>query len=161
LPQSNSGGWWIARAQRVLSEEIPAPPDDVRAFYTDLHNIKTVHPLVVSVQGIERAETADGYRQTYQVKDRISLGPFTLPVSYVARLTVPSAGDVITEARQFPRVRLNGVVAFGPMGAGTRITERIMIEAAAVGRVHHARGREGPHRDAGGHAPSFRRLAVL
>ena len=42
--------FWIARADRTLSEEIPAPPDQVRDFYVDLDNIKVVHPLVVSVQ---------------------------------------------------------------------------------------------------------------
>ena len=98
----NPRGWLIARAKRVLTEEVPASPDDVRAFYTDLHNIKTVHPLVVSVRATERTEMADGYRQTYRVKDRIPLGPFTLPTSYLAHLTVPTVGDVITEARQFP-----------------------------------------------------------
>jgi hypothetical protein len=35
---------------------------------------------------------------------------------------------VITEARQFPRVRLHGVVAFTPIGAGTRVTEHIRFE---------------------------------
>jgi hypothetical protein len=127
--QSNSRSLWTARAERVVSDEIPASPDEVRAFYTDLRNIMSVHPLVVSVRATERTETADGYRQTYRVKDRIPLGPFTLPTSYTARLTVASSGEVMTEARQFPGVRLDGVVTFDPAGSGTRITERITIEA--------------------------------
>jgi hypothetical protein len=44
--------YWIAHADRTLSEEIPAPPDQVRDFYVDLDSIKVVHPLVVSVQTI-------------------------------------------------------------------------------------------------------------
>jgi hypothetical protein len=120
---------WISRVERTLSEDVPAPPDDVRAFYTDLDNIKLVHPLVVSVRTVERSETADGYVQTYRVRDRIPLGPLRLPTSYVARLYVPVAGDVLTEARQFPRVRLCGTVAFEPAGTGTRVVERIRIEA--------------------------------
>ena len=108
---------------------MPAAPDDVRAFYVDLNNIKTVHPLVVSVRATARTELADGYRQTYRVKDRIPLGPFTLPTSYVAQLTVAEQGDVISEARQFPGVRLYGVVTFDPVGAGTRLVERLTIEA--------------------------------
>ncbi|MDT5017606.1 MAG: hypothetical protein QOD39_3766 [Mycobacterium sp.] len=127
--QMKSPGLLIARAERVISEEIPALPDDVRAFYVDLHNIKTVHPLVVSVHATERIELADGYRQTYRVKDRIPLGPFTLPTSYVAHLTVATVGEVITEARQFPRVRLHGVVTFDSVGASTRILERLTIDA--------------------------------
>jgi hypothetical protein len=127
--QSNSRGWLITRAERVLSEDVPASPEDVRAFYTDLDNIKAVHPLVVSVRVTARSELADGYHQSYRVKDRIPLGPFTLPTSYTAHLTVPTTGDVITEARQFPGVRLYGVVSFDSVGAGTRIVERLTIDA--------------------------------
>ncbi|BBX47363.1 hypothetical protein GCM10009641_15610 [Mycobacterium cookii] len=120
---------WIAHAEHTLSEEIPAPPDQVRDFYVDLENIKVVHPLVVSVQTIAREETADGYHQTYRVRDRIPLGPLSIGISYRASLDVPVHGDVITEARQFPRVRLNGVVSFEPIDSGTRLTERIRIAA--------------------------------
>ncbi|HVQ97723.1 MAG TPA: SRPBCC family protein [Mycobacterium sp.] len=121
--------FWIAHATRTLTEEIPAPPDQVRDFYVDLDNIKVVHPLVVSVQTTERSQTADGYQQTYRVRDRIPLGPFAIGITYVARLQVPIHGDVITEARQFPRVRLNGTVTFEPIDSGTRLTERLRIAA--------------------------------
>lgn len=122
-------GWWVVNSERALSEDVPAPPEDVRDFYVDLDNIKVVHPLVVSVQTISRSETADGYQQTYRVRDRIPLGRLAIKISYVARLQVPAHGDVITEARQFPRVRLNGVVTFAPIEAGTRLTERLRIAA--------------------------------
>jgi hypothetical protein len=121
--------WWIAHAEHVLSEEIPAPPTQVRDFYVDLDNIKTVHPLVVSVRTISRTETSDGYEQIYRVADRIPLAMITLPISYRARLRVPAHGDVLTEARQFPRVRLYGQLTFEPIEAGTRIIERLHITA--------------------------------
>ncbi|WP_029114101.1 SRPBCC family protein [Mycobacterium sp. URHB0044] len=125
----NSGNsWWIAGAERTVSDVVPAPPDVVRAFYVDLDNIKHVHPLVVSVQSTARTDTADGYAQTYRVRDRIPLGPFTLGIAYTARLWVPVHGDVRTEARQFPRVTLDGVVSFIGVGDGTRITERLRIQ---------------------------------
>jgi len=123
------------RAERVLSEHVPASPDDVRAFYVDLDNIKTVHPLVVSVRATARTELVDGYCQSYRVKDRIPFGPLTLPTSYSAHLRVASTGPVITEARQFPRVRLYGVVSFDPDGKGTRVVERLTIHAP---RLLHA-----------------------
>ena len=66
------------------------------------------------------SQTADGYVQTYRVQDRIPLGPLQLPISYVARLHVPKAGEVTAEARQFPRVRLRTTVTFEQTGAGTR-----------------------------------------
>jgi hypothetical protein len=121
--------WWVARAERTVSEEIPAPPDEVRDFYVDLDNIKQVHPLVVAVRATDRRETADGYVQSYRVQDRIPLGPVRLPISYVARLHVPNSGDVTTEARQFPRVRLDTTVTFEPVDAGTRVTEHMRIGA--------------------------------
>ena len=69
---------WITRVERTLVEDVPGRPDDVRAFYADLDNIKLVHPLVVSVRTVDRSETADGYEQTYRVTDRIPVGPVRL-----------------------------------------------------------------------------------
>ena len=120
---------WIADAAETLFEEIPAAPDAVRDFYVDLDNIKVVHPLVVSVQTISRSEAADGYVQTYRVRDRIPLGRLAIRISYWARVEVPVHGDVLTEARQFPRVRLRGTVSFEPIESGTRLTERLQISA--------------------------------
>lgn len=121
--------WWITHTEHTLSEEVPAAPARVRDFYVDLHNIKTVHPLVISVRDISRADTADGYEQTYRVADRIPLGPLNLRISYWARLQVPTHGDVTSEVRQFPRVRLRETVTFDPIGSGTRVVERIRIAA--------------------------------
>lgn len=121
--------WLVARAQRTVSEQIPAPPSEVREFYVDLDNIKKVHPLVVAVRTTDREQTADGYVQSYRVQDRIPLGPLNLRISYVARLHVPNAGDVTAEAFQFPRVRLRTTVRFEPIDTGTRITEHMRIDA--------------------------------
>ena len=119
----------MAHAERTVTDEIPAPPDVVRGFYVNLDNIKQVHPLVVAVRATHRRQTADGYVQTYRVKDRIPMGPLRLRISYVARLHVPNAGDVTAEAHQFPRVRLRTTVTFEPTDAGTRVTEHMRIDA--------------------------------
>jgi hypothetical protein len=79
---------WTTRIERTVAENVPGPPGDVRAFYTDLDNIQLVHPLVVSVRTIDRTETADGYVQTYRVGDRIPVGPVRVRTSYSARLHV-------------------------------------------------------------------------
>lgn len=121
--------WLIRHTGQTLSEEVAAPPNAVREFYADLNNIKAVHPLIVSVRTISRTESADGYQQTYRVRDRIPLGPLNLRISYLARLQVPAQGDVITEARQFPGVRLNATVTFEPIDSGTRVIERLRIAA--------------------------------
>ncbi len=120
---------WIGRVERTLTKDVPGLPADVRAFYADLDNIPLVHPLVVSVRTVHRGDTADGYEQTYRVTDRIPFGPLRLRASYVVQLKVPRTGDILTDARQFPRVRLRGTVSFTPTGSGTRLIERIGIEA--------------------------------
>lgn len=115
--------------EATVSEDVPAPVDQVRAHYVDLDNITDVHPLVVSVHTLSRRDTDDGYTHTYRVRDRIPMGFATLPVSYTATLRVPRTGPVLTEARQFPAVRLDGVVSFEEIPTGTRLTERIRISA--------------------------------
>ncbi len=118
-----------ARDHQTVADDIPAPPREVLEHYVDLTNIALVHPLVVSVRSVARTQTADGYTQTWRVKDRIPLGPFTLPTTYTARLHVPEDGPVTAEARQFPAVQLNSIVSFDPVPDGTRLTERIEIIA--------------------------------
>lgn len=116
-------------AQRTISEVIPAAPDNVRDFYVDLDNLRTLHPLIVAVQRTARTVGPDGFVSDYRVQDRIPLGRTTLPVTYTATLHVPVEGEVWTEARQFPRVRLRGRVSFDEVDAGTRLTERLSITA--------------------------------
>lgn len=116
-------------AQRTISEVIPAAPDVVRAFYVDLDNLRTLHPLIVAVQRTSRTVGPDGYIADYRVRDRIPLGRGTLPVTYSATMHVPAEGEVWTEARQFPRVRLRGRVCFDAVGDGTRLTERLSVSA--------------------------------
>ncbi len=123
--------WWTVSTERTLADDVPAPPADVRDFYVDLRNMKLVHPLVVSVRTTSRRDTTDGYIEDYRVGDRIPLWKLTVPISYRVRLAVPADGDVVTSARQFPRVRLHGTVSFEAVGVGTRIVERLRISAPA------------------------------
>lgn len=121
--------WWVAHAEHTLTEDVPAPPGEVRDFYVDLDNIKLVHPLIVSVEMLSRSETPAGVDLRYRVRDRIPFGPLGMTITYRARLRVPAEGDVLTEADQTPGVRLRGRVSFEPTAAGTRVVERIRIAA--------------------------------
>ena len=134
------------RTTQVLAQHVPADPDVVRRFYVDLDNITALHPLVVAVRSTGRHETADGYVQSYVVRDRVPFGPVTLPIRYTARLTVPRTGDVIADSRQFPRVRLHTVVSFEPDGAGTLLTERIEFAAPRLLAGVTVREGVGAHR---------------
>jgi hypothetical protein len=121
---------WTGGGDHRLSELIPAEPAAVRDFYVDLANISVVHPLVVSVRPVRHRDTAGGgHLRAYRVRDRIALGRLILRASYTAELYVPEHGDVLTEARQFPGVRLFGRVSFDGGPAGTTLTERLQISA--------------------------------
>ena len=121
--------WWIAETERTLTEDVAAPPDEVRDLYVDLDSLQLVHPLIVSVEELSRTDEADGYRQTYRVTDRIRMGRFSFRITYRAGWHVPVHGAVETEAHQSPSVRLHGTVAFDPAPGGTRVTERLRISA--------------------------------
>lgn len=120
---------WLSRSRFELGEEVPGAPDDVRTFYTDLANMRLVHPLVVAVDCLADRQDARGRRRDYRVRDRIPLGPFSLGVTYRATVLIAPGGVVRTEARQFPSVRLSATVTFVPLGAGTAVTETVDIEA--------------------------------
>lgn len=119
----------MSSSDHVVADDVPAPPAVVRDFYADLNNIVAVHPLVVSVEVTDRAKSAEGHTTTYRVRDRIPFGPFKLTVAYMAKVYVPDHGDLLTEAHQFPRVRVRGRVSFDETNTGTRITERLAIDA--------------------------------
>ncbi|MGX9672784.1 SRPBCC family protein [Mycobacterium sp. HM-7] len=120
---------WLSRSRFELREAVPGAPEDVRTFYTDLANMKLVHPLVVAVDCVDDRQDARGHFRAYRVRDRIPLGPLSLAVTYRATVLIAPGGVVHSEARQFPRVRLRGTVTFAPAGAGTTVIEAVDIEA--------------------------------
>lgn len=137
---------WMSRARFELSEEVPGTPDDVRTFYTDLANMKLVHPLVVAVEVVGDRHDSQGHHRDYRVRDRIPFGPLNLAVTYRATVLIAPDGVVHTEARQFPKVRLRGTVTFEPVGAGTTIAEAVDIEAPRPLMVFTARQAEEAHK---------------
>ena len=115
--------------ERMVVEDIPAPPAEVRAYYVDLKNLAALHPLIVSVNTISDSVTDGVHETTYRIKDRVPVGLLTLPVTYTAIMRVPGDGPETSRALQFPGVRLQSRVTFDPVNAGTRLTESIQISA--------------------------------
>jgi hypothetical protein len=139
--------WWTAYSEHAVSEDIPASPDEAREYYVDLRNTTAVHPLVVSVTPTSAEATDDGVAQTYRVRDRIPLGLVTMPITYTATVRTAGDGVVHTEARQFPAVRLVGVVTFEAIAASTLLTERLVIAAPRLLAGFTARAAVEAHRE--------------
>ena len=116
-----------ATVERTVTDHIPAPPGEVRAYYADLKNLAGVHPLIVSVNLISESVTDGAHETTYRIKDRVPVGFVTVPASYTAIMRVPAEGPVTSQAVQFPGIRLQARVSFDPVEGGTRLTESIQI----------------------------------
>ncbi|MGA5465699.1 SRPBCC family protein [Mycobacterium sp. NPDC050041] len=122
--------WWRARSEWTLTEWVPSDPATTRAFYTDLTNLPTVHPLILAVR-----EVAPGH---WRIKERNTFGPLSFRTSYTANLRVGADGHVVGDSQAHLGVRLRDVVSFDAVDGGTRIVERVRIVAPRplIGYAH-------------------------
>ncbi len=115
-------------ADFVLEVEIRVPQARLHAFLCDLHNYVPLHPLIESIEEISPTEEMPRARR-YRVVDRVPLGPFRLRTSYTAALESVSPEEVRGYAWQSPGVRLQTNYALEKTESGTRLVERVCIEA--------------------------------
>ena len=113
----------------VLETEMRVSPLRLHDFLCDLHNYVPLHPLIESIEEIPaRADDAPKLRR-YRVIDRIPLGPIRLRTVYEASLESVSALEVHGHATQSPGIRLHTVYALSEVATGTRLVERVSVEA--------------------------------
>ena len=97
-------------------------------FLCDLQNYRTLHPLIESIEEIARSEEMPDARR-YRVVDRIPVGPFRLRTVYTAALEAVTENEIHGYAWQVPRIRVNTVYELEEIALGTRLSERVSIEA--------------------------------
>ncbi len=108
--------------------EIRVPQARLHAFLCDLHNYVPLHPLIESIEEILPMDALPGARR-YRVVDRIRLGPFRFRTVYTAALESATANEVHGHAWQSPGIRLKTIYALETTESGTRLVERVSIEA--------------------------------
>ncbi len=111
--------------------EIRVPQERLHAFLCDLPNYVPLHPLIESIEEISPIDEMPRARR-YRVVDRIPLGPFRLRTVYTAALESVTADEVHGYAWQAPGVRLHTVYALEETTSGTRLVERVSIEAPRI-----------------------------
>ena len=117
-----------ARGEFTHEVEIAAPRARVHAFLCDLHNLKALHPLIVSIEDLPRDAARPGARR-HRIVDRIPFGPLRLPARYVAEIE-PVGDDLIrAEAWQSPGVHLETTYRLQERGDATRLVEHVRIDA--------------------------------
>jgi hypothetical protein len=118
----------MAPADFVHEIEIRVGLERLHAFLCDLENYAPLHPLIESIEEIAATPELPGARR-YRVVDRIPLGPFRLRTVYIAALDPVSEREVHGHAWQSPGVRLHTVYALEESALGTRLIERVSVEA--------------------------------
>ncbi len=111
--------------------EIRVPRAQLHAFLCDLHNYVPLHPLIESIEEVSPTDDMPGARR-YRVVDRLPLGPFRLRTVYSAALESVTANEVHGHAWQSPGVRLHTTYSLEETESGTRLIERVSIEAPRI-----------------------------
>lgn len=121
---------WRATSEWTLTEFVPTDPATMRAFYTDLTNLKGIHPLILEVR-----EVAPG---RWRVRERNNLGALGFRTWYSVNLHVGADGDVVGESQAHFGVRLHDVVSFESVDGGTTVVERLRLVAPRplIGYAH-------------------------
>jgi hypothetical protein len=133
-------------ADFVHEIEIRVPQAQLRTFLCDLHNYALLHPLIQSIDEISPGSEMPGARR-YRVVDRIPLGPFRLRAVYTATLESVAANEVHGHAWLSPGVRLHTIYALEESESGTRLVERVRIEAPRILRRFVVRQARKSHQE--------------
>ena len=112
----------------VLEIEIRVSAERLHHFLCDLHNYIPLHPLIESIEELPADAATPGARH-YRVVDRIPMGPFRLRTVYTASLESVTHREIHGYARQSPGVRLHTVYALEEVASGTRLVERVSVQA--------------------------------
>jgi hypothetical protein len=100
----------------------------LHAFLCDLRNYVPLHPLIESIEEISRGDESTAARH-YRVVDRIPLGPLRLRTVYTAALEPIGEYEVHGHAWQSPGIRLHTVYGLEDIESGTKLSERVSIDA--------------------------------
>jgi len=111
-----------------LEQSIRVPVHTLHDFLCDLHSYLALHPLIESIEDLPPTESLPNARR-YRVLDRIPLGPFHIRTTYTAALESVSPNEIHGHAWQFPSVRLHTIYTLHASDDGTRLVERVSIEA--------------------------------
>lgn len=121
----------MATPDFVHEIEIHCARAKVHAFLCDLQNYVPLHPLIESIEELAPADAMPRARR-YRVVDRIPLGPFRLRAIYTASLESVTDHEVHGHARQSPGIRLHTVYELEEVAAGTRLVERVFVDAPSI-----------------------------
>ncbi len=130
----------------ILKQDIAVSPATLHAFLCDLNNYVPLHPLIESIEELPPSEELPRAKR-YRVVDRIPFGPFKLRTVYIAALDPVAEDEVHGHAWQFPSIRLRTVYSLKSIPGGTRLVERVSVEAPRLLRRFVIGQARRAHRD--------------
>lgn len=120
----------MSRATFDLSVFVAAEPAVVGDFLGTLDEYPRIHPLITRVQRLPRTvSSADPQPDHYRIHDRMRVGPVTVSFSYRVEMAVTAAGEIVSDAYQFPCIHLHNVTTCTPEKDGTLVHEHVDITA--------------------------------
>jgi len=125
---------------------IDVPIERVHAQLRDLRNYGEFHPLLIRVSELPRdPEKPD--TQRCEMLERLTFGPFAWRSTYTAEIREVSPTELHAEAWAPAGVHLRNRFTLAAEGTGTRIVERVEIEAPGLLLRYAARTAEAAHTD--------------
>jgi len=118
----------MARGEFVHEVEIAAPRARLHAFVCDLHNLRSLHPLIVRVEDLPPDAARPEVRR-HRILDHIALGPLRLPARYLAEIGPVGEDAIRAEAWQSPGIHLETLYRLRARGDASLLTERVRVDA--------------------------------
>ena len=115
----------MGRRTFTVTTDVPVTPDAALDFLADLPRHRGLHPFLVSA----RVVAAGPAWQEWQVHERPSVGPLRYPVRFRARLARPRTGELVSQVRLPPGVRLDSDTVAAGTTQGTRLVETTTVTA--------------------------------
>lgn len=112
--------------------QVEAGPDRAAAVrvFSELSRHTEVHPLIVAVR--EQTPPPDGCVRRFLISDRIPIGPFRLPITYVADVLSVTDDRIVTVARQRPATTLRNVTRLSTVDGQVRAEVEITMTAPTL-----------------------------
>ncbi len=131
-------------ARFTVETLIDAPLERVHEQLRDLRNYRDFHPLLIRITELPR-DPEDADTQRCEMLERLTLGPFSWRSTYTATMRVVSPTELFAEAWAPARVHLVNRFVLAAEGTGTRLIERVEIEAPGLLLGYAARTAEAAH----------------
>lgn len=108
---------------------VACPASDAVSLLSDLTRQAELHPLII---GIREVPTVADALRSYDITDRLVIGPARFRITYQADVLAVSETEVLTVARQRPRTTVRNHARIEQVGDETVIAVEVTLRAPTL-----------------------------